>query len=58
MFIINFLSLNFTSVKIEGERVSFNQNERTLGEGGARKRTRPNKGGEGGSKLGNLERRG
>ena len=32
--IINFFSLNFTIMEIEGERVSSNQNERTLrGEG-------------------------
>ena len=29
--IINFLSLNFTSIDIEGERVSSGQNERILG---------------------------
>ena len=29
--IINFFSLNFTSIDIEGERVSSGQNERTLG---------------------------
>ena len=34
--------------------MSSSQNERTLGEGGGRKRTRAKKG-EGGSKLGNLE---
>ena len=57
--IINFLSLNFTSIDIEGERVSSGQNERILGcvcvwggggRGGAQKRTRGK-----GSKLGNLE---
>ena len=51
--IIIFFSLNFTSIEIEGERVSSSQNERTLGgwrdAGGARKGTRANKGGgEGG----------
>ena len=49
VLIINFLSLNFTSMELEWERLSSNQNERTLGvgEGGARKRTRTNKGGGG-----------
>ena len=32
--IINFFSLNFTSIKIEGEKVSSSQNERSLKEGG------------------------
>ena len=60
---LNFFSLNFRSIEIEGERVSSNQNKRTLwgpGEGGeeregARKRTRAKRG-EKGSKLGDLER--
>ena len=56
VLIINLFSLNFKSIKIEGERVSFSQNERTLEErGAARKRTRTNKGG-GRSKPENLER--
>ena len=54
--IINFFSLNFTSIEIEGERVSSSQNERTLGGGGARKQTRANKGEGEGSNLGNFER--
>ena len=33
VLIINFLSLNFTSIEIEGERVSCSQNERALGGG-------------------------
>ena len=64
VLIINFLSLNFTSIEIEGERVTSIQKERTLVGGGgggggcAQKRTRVNKEEEGGSgsKLGNLER--
>ena len=35
VLIINFFSLNFTSVEIEGERVSSSQNKHTLGGGGA-----------------------
>ena len=59
--IINFFSLNFTSIEIERERGSSRQNKRTMGgcgQGvGARKQTRTNKrGGKGVSKLGNLER--
>ena len=51
VLIINFFSLNFTSVEIEGERVSSSQNKRTLKGGGrvggcARKQTRVNKVGE------------
>ena len=34
VLIINFFSLNFTSVEIEGERVSSSQNKHTLGGGG------------------------
>ena len=30
MLIVNFFSLNFTSIEIEGERVSSSQNEGTL----------------------------
>ena len=59
---LNFFSLNFRSIEIEGERVSSSQNKRTLwGPGGgeeregARKRTRAKRG-EKGSKLGDLER--
>ena len=33
VLIINFFSLNFWSIEIEGERVSSSQNERTLGSG-------------------------
>ena len=54
VLIINFFSLNFTSIEIQEERVNSSQNERTLGEGVGRKRTRAKKG-VGGSKLGNLE---
>ena len=36
VLIINFLSLNFTSIEIEGERVSCSQNERALGGGPGR----------------------
>ena len=40
VLIINFFSLNFKSIEIEGERVSSSQNERPLwgvgGEGGGR----------------------
>ena len=46
MLVINLFSLNFTSIEIEGEMVSFTQNERTLRGGeGAQKRARANKGG-------------
>ena len=34
VLIINFFSLNFTSVEIEGERVSSSQNKHTMGGGG------------------------
>ena len=64
VLIINFFSLNFKSIEIEGERVSSSQNERPLwgvgGEGGGRVlknehgQTRGEKGG-GVSKLENLE---
>ena len=63
VLIINFFSLNFKSIEIEGERVSSSQNERPLwgvgGEGGGRVlknehgQTRGEKGGV--SKLENLE---
>ena len=48
VLIINFFSLNFSSIEIEGERVSSSQNERTLGLGGALKQKTANKGGKGG----------
>ena len=51
VLIINFFSLNFTSIETEGKGVSSSQNEPTLGGGeggGSRKRTRANKGAEGG----------
>ena len=48
LLIINFFSLNFTSIKIEGERGSSSQNERTIGGRGAQKRTKMNKRGRGG----------
>ena len=54
VLIINFFSLIFTRIKIEGERLSASQNERILGREGAWKQTKANKGG-GGSELGNLE---
>ena len=44
--IINFFSLNFTSIETEGEKVSSSQNERTLGWSG----------GWGASKFGDFER--
>ena len=47
LLIINFFSLNFTSIKIEGERGSSSQNERTIGGRGAQKRTKMNKRGRG-----------
>ena len=55
--IINFFSLNFISIKFEGERVSSSKNKHTLGGmKGAPKRTRTKKEvGKGRSKLGNLE---
>ena len=53
--IINFFSLNLTSIEIELERVSSSQNKCTLGGEGARKQTMANKGGGRGSKLGNFE---
>ena len=57
-----FFSLNFTSIEIEGERVSSSQKERTYGGrgggGGGCSKTNKGKQGErgGGSKPGNLER--
>ena len=57
VLIINFFSLNFTSIEIEVESVSSSQNKHTLGgEGGARKQTRVKKG-EGGQNSGNLSER-
>ena len=53
--IINFFSLNFTSIEIEGERVSSSQNEPALAGGEFSKRSNAEQGGLG-SKLGNLER--
>ena len=58
--IINFFSLYFTSIEIEGKRVNSSQNERTLGAEGkgylkTRKGEQVNKEGQG-SKLGSLER--
>ena len=48
VLIINFFRRNFTSIEIEGHRVSSNQNERTFGGGG---------GGGGGGVLGNEQGR-
>ena len=57
MLIVNFFSLNFTSIEIEGERVSSSQNEGTLVVvGGGELKTNKGKQREReGSKLGNLE---
>ena len=58
VLITNFFSLNFTSIEIEGERVSSSQNEHDFGRGFARKRTRTNKRGEGVSQnLGIMSKR-
>ena len=39
VLIIKFFSVNFTSIEIEGERVSSSQNERNLGgDGGGKER--------------------
>ena len=57
VLIINFFSLNFTSIEIEGERVSSNQNERTLEGGGVlEKEQGQSRGGGRGLKFGNFER--
>ena len=48
VLLINFFSLNFTSIGTEGEGVGSSQNERTLSGGASRKRTRANKGKQGG----------
>ena len=48
MLIINFFSLNFTSVEIEGERVSSSQNERSLEVGGGWGCSKMNKDEQGG----------
>ena len=60
LVLIKFFSLNFTSIEIEGERVSSSQNKRTLTRGRVRgvysKTNKGEQGGRGESKLGNLER--
>ena len=56
VLIINLFSLNFSSIEIEGERVSSSQNKRTLGGGGVLENEKGQTRGEEGSKLGNLER--
>ena len=48
VLIINFFYLNFTNLETEEERVSSSQSERTLSGGASRKRTRANKGKQGG----------
>ena len=48
LLIINFFSLNFTSIEIQGEKVSSSQNERTLGEGALGVCSKTNKGKQGG----------
>ena len=56
--IINFFSLNFTRIEIEGERVSSSQGKRTSGgEGGARRRAGENNRGGGGQNSGSLSER-
>ena len=56
--IINFFSLNFTRIEIEGERVSSSQGKRTSGgEGGARRRAGENNRGGGGQNSGILSER-
>ena len=57
LVLISFLSLNFSSIEIEGERVSSSQNERTLWGGGVRKWTRMKKRERGGQILGILSER-
>ena len=54
VLIINFLSLNFTSIEIEGERVSSNQNEHTKGVRGGGENSKTNKGEQGGREGQNL----
>ena len=49
VLIINFFSLNFTSIEMDGERVSSRQNERTLGGGEGCSKT--NKGEQGGGEV-------
>ena len=56
LVLISFLSLNFSSIEIEGERVSSSQNERTLWGGGGSKMNKDEKEGERGSNLGDFER--
>ena len=56
--VINFLSLNLTSIGIEGERGIYSQNDVPWGGGeGAQKQTRTNKGGGGGQNSGILSER-
>ena len=56
--IINFFSLNFTRIEIEGKRVSSSQGKRTSGgEGGARRRAGENNRGGGGQNSGILSER-
>ena len=53
--LINFFSVNFTTIEIEGERLSSSQNKRTLGGEGQCSKTNKGKQGGGCSKLGDYE---